>query len=126
MGDFDAFTIATIVVLAIFLAAPIFFFSLLSRRLCFDKQLRHFFKQKRDDLSAAGSTGIPKPPAVMLSFKDVRYSVPIGKKQEKIILNGVSAYFAPGTLTAVMGPSGYVPSLASCPLLRTRSTDPLT
>ena len=46
---------------------------------------------------------LPNPPRVLLSFQDVTYTV---KKTKKQILKGVTGWFAPGTLTAILGTSG--------------------
>ena len=57
--------------------------------------------------AASKSAPIPaeEPPEVLISFENMRYLVPV-KGGEKAILKGVSGYFSPRTLTAVMGPSG--------------------
>jgi len=106
-GRFDGFSIATIVLLAAVMIVPLVAFTLLSRRLCCDKQLRHYFRNTLK-MAQHSSRRITQqaPPRMLLSFRDVRYSVSIGKNEEKFILQGVSAYFSPGTMTAVMGPSG--------------------
>ena len=44
---------------------------------------------------------------VALTFKDLTYSVDLGKKQgTKVILDGISGCFKPGRLTALFGASG--------------------
>jgi ABC-type multidrug transport system fused ATPase/permease subunit len=48
---------------------------------------------------------IPFEPVVM-SFKDVWYTVKIPKKDDIDLLQGVSGFFEPGSLTALMGSSG--------------------
>lgn len=112
---FSGFTIACIVLVVICAFVPILFFITITRRLCFDKQLRHYFESANrqideedevamaDGVNDADDNDIPK---VVCSFHDVKYSVPIGNNEEKKILNGVSAYFLPHTVTAIMGPSG--------------------
>lgn len=111
MSSFDGYTIAVIIVLAVIMAGPLILFSWLSRRLCCDQQLRHFFAAQREEfqekvLERGHVPSIRPPPRVLLSFRDVRYAVPVSKNEEKHILRGVNAYFAPGTMTAIMGPSG--------------------
>ena len=46
---------------------------------------------------------VEEVPLVLLSCNNVTYKV---KKQNKTILDGVSAWFAPRTLTAILGTSG--------------------
>lgn len=41
-----------------------------------------------------------------LTFKDVSFSVNVGKEDETLILAPVSGHFTPGSLVALMGPSG--------------------
>ena len=41
-----------------------------------------------------------------MSFISLRYSVAVGKHDRKEILCGISAYFTPGSLNAIMGSSG--------------------
>ena len=48
---------------------------------------------------------IPFEP-ISFSFKDIWYSVTLPDKEELYLLQGVSGYFEPGTLTALMGTSG--------------------
>jgi len=46
-------------------------------------------------------------PGVLLTFQDVGFSLPGGRGKSEIqILKDVTGYFAPGTMTATMGPSG--------------------
>lgn len=42
-----------------------------------------------------------------VTFSNVNYSVRLRRK-DKVILEGVSGFFYPGNLTAIMGPSGSV------------------
>jgi ABC-type multidrug transport system ATPase subunit len=50
--------------------------------------------------------GLPFTP-VTLTFKDVWYTVTLDKSHEKLdLLQGISGYFKPGTMTALMGSSG--------------------
>lgn len=62
---------------------------------------------------------IPFEPVVM-SFKDVWYTVKIPKKDDIDLLQGVSGFFEPGSLTALMGSSG-AGKTAEHPLLSLRS-----
>ena len=48
---------------------------------------------------------IPFEP-ISFSFKDIWYTVTLPDKEELDLLKGVSGYFEPGTLTALMGSSG--------------------
>jgi len=108
--DYSAFTIGTILALAIEISVPIIFFAWLTPRLCCDKQLRHVFAQQQSEFGNRCGDELRRafdsPPPVLLSFRNVRYSVPVSKSEDKEILKGINGYFKPGTLTAVMGPSG--------------------
>lgn len=44
-----------------------------------------------------------------LVFRNMTYTVPVGKGKEKTLLNGITGYALPGTLTALMGASGGLP-----------------
>ena len=62
-----------------------------------------------DTRVAVGSSTLPFTP-VSLLFRDIKYIVPVDGG-ERTLLNGVSGYCVPGTLTALMGSSGLsVPS----------------
>eukprot|EP01034_Spumella_vulgaris_P047541 gene47541-biopygen37372 len=58
-------------------------------------------KQKADSLI----TEIPYDP-VVFSFKDIVYTVTLPNGEELDLLKGVSGFFEPGTVTALMGSSG--------------------
>jgi len=45
--------------------------------------------------------------AVSFSFKDIWYSVHLPGGEELDLLRGVTGYFEPGTMTALMGSSGW-------------------
>ena len=53
---------------------------------------------------AVRSNTLPFTP-VSLLFRDIKYIVPVDGG-ERTLLNGVSGYCLPGTLTALMGSSG--------------------
>ena len=42
----------------------------------------------------------------IFSWHDLRYSIPIGRGQQRLLLEDVSGYVEPGKLTALMGESG--------------------
>ncbi|XP_046827923.1 ATP-binding cassette sub-family G member 1-like isoform X2 [Vespa crabro] len=54
------------------------------------KHLRHFKKLEPLDIE----------------FNDITYSVPIGRRESKVILKGISGQFKSGELTAILGASG--------------------
>lgn len=49
---------------------------------------------------------LPQRPPVTISFQDLSYSVPQGRKGSKLILRSVNGEFRSGQLTAILGPSG--------------------
>ncbi|GLV33101.1 uncharacterized protein CBL_10448 [Carabus blaptoides fortunei] len=51
-------------------------------------------------------THLPNRPAINIEFEDLNYSVPIGRKDSKVILKNVNGNFKAGQLTAILGPSG--------------------
>jgi len=57
------------------------------------------------EISEANAIEIPFEP-VTFSFKDIWYTVTLKGGEELDLLKGVSGYFEPGTLTALMGSSG--------------------
>lgn len=57
---------------------------------------------------AAANTKVNTNP-VRIDFKDVGYSILVGRgknAKEKSILKGLSGQLLPGTMTAIMGPTG--------------------
>jgi ABC-type multidrug transport system fused ATPase/permease subunit len=62
-----------------------------------------------------GSVSLPVEP-VSIVFRNISYSVPAGKSEFKTLLNQVSGYALPGTMTALMGSSGMAYSCRLCQL----------
>lgn len=65
------------------------------------------YSQEMDDESRADMvhTEVPYDP-VTFAFKDIWYTVKLPSGEELDLLRGVSGYFEPGTVTALMGSSG--------------------
>ncbi len=57
------------------------------------------------DMETIKAAELPYDP-VSFAFKDIWYSVTLPNKEELDLLRGVSGYFEPGTMTALMGASG--------------------
>lgn len=57
------------------------------------------------DMETIKAAELPYEP-MSFSFKDVWYTVKLASGEDKELLRGVSGYFEPGTLTALMGSSG--------------------
>ena len=57
------------------------------------------------DIETIKAAELPFEP-VTFAFKDIGYRVTLKDKTEKVLLKGVSGFFEPGTMTALMGSSG--------------------
>jgi len=103
-------TIATIVLLSLLCIIPVILYLRIILKFVFDRNLQQELLGKGAKQAESGpgtdqdqTKKVPDPSRVLLSFKDVTYTV---RKTQKQILRGVTGYFAPGTLTAILGTSG--------------------
>lgn len=99
-------TIAVIVLLSLVFALPLFMYLRIILKFLLDKSLQdELNKTELDTDQARPRTKDPSLVVnpILLSFKNVTYTV---VRTEKQILKGISAWFAPGTLTAILGTSG--------------------
>eukprot|EP01034_Spumella_vulgaris_P047481 gene47481-biopygen33234 len=62
-------------------------------------------EKEEEDKAAKTTAEIPYEP-VTFSFKDIWYTVTLPNGEDLDLLRGVSGYFEPGTVTALMGSSG--------------------
>mmetsp|Transcript_26529 Transcript_26529/g.61927 ORF Transcript_26529/g.61927 Transcript_26529/m.61927 type:complete len:626 (+) Transcript_26529:107-1984(+) len=58
------------------------------------------------EVAPAHTGGKKAGSGILVTFQDVGFTLPGKKKEEIAILKGVTGYFAPGQITATMGPSG--------------------
>ena len=106
----QAETIAVVTVIAVYFAVPLFIYISLMARFFFDKNLAEQFKDiyndedENEDKDKNHDEVKMESPEVLLTFKNVRYSVINNKNQRINILKGCDGYFKPGTLSAIMGP----------------------
>ena len=97
-------TIAVIVLLAALAFVPVIFYLRIVLKFVLDRDLQAELAGKESEWSKkATPSTIPQPQPVLVSFKNVTYTV---RKTKKEILRGVTGYFAPRTLTAILGTSG--------------------
>jgi ATP-binding cassette, subfamily B, bacterial len=68
------------------------------------ERISELLDEKPAIASSANAMGFSKPVKGLVSFKDVEFSYP--SRQQRKILNSVSFEAKPGTVTAVVGPSG--------------------
>ena len=135
MGDSDilATTTAVIVILLLLCLIPLVIYSIIISGFVFNRDLQYELKggnsadrMNNNHKKSSSSSGLLKkeqpsgmvadgddddseedipeePPLVLLSCNQITYKV---KKSGKTILGGVNAWFAPKTLTAILGTSG--------------------
>jgi ABC-type multidrug transport system fused ATPase/permease subunit len=97
-------TIAVIILLAALAFVPVIFYLRIILKFVLDKELQAELAGRESAWSTNKTPStIPAPQQVLVTFKDVTYTV---RKTQKQILKGVSGYFAPKTLTAILGTSG--------------------
>eukprot|EP00808_Paulinella_micropora_P013403 g48123.t1 len=69
-------------------------------------QIETMPKQSQETLIQVPEPALPSRTPLTLSVLDLGYAVPMPDRSTKQLLKDVTAYFAPGTLTALMGSSG--------------------
>jgi hypothetical protein len=101
-------TIAVIVLLGTVCLLPMAFYLRIILNFILDRDLQNELKGAESETfrmnkSMKKPPPLPSPPRVMLSFSKVTYTV---RQSQKQILKGISGYFPPSTLTAILGTSG--------------------
>ena len=66
---------------------------------------RHYAEQSRRDKQALGAIRDQAPMNDVFTWRNLRYKVPVDNG-ERLLLDSVSGFVAPGKLTALMGESG--------------------
>ena len=99
-------TIAAIVLISCLCTVPLILYLRIVLKFVCDRNLQRELEGKGGNGFDTGTpVSVLQPPEILLSFKDVTYTV---TKTQAKILKGVTGYFAPRSLTAILGTSGKI------------------